>query len=155
MRYRLRLAIQEIELGGADAILGRDRDCTVTIDDALVSRRHARITLGPDGARLEDLGSRNGVYVNGVRVKGAVLLRDGDRIRLGAVDVVFHEVDGGAARERRTTGSLSVCSACESPFADGVDACPHCGQWVAGRPRVDTAQPMTRPRSRKRRASSR
>src|SRR5205085_12003827 len=48
--------------------IGRASDCEVLVPDQLVSGRHAQITLSDDGRlRVQDLGSRNGTYVNGVR----------------------------------------------------------------------------------------
>lgn len=74
---------------GASVVIGRDPLAAVTFApgaDRMVSRRHARVEcLGVDGNawRLEDLGSRNGVYVNGERVDGVVSLRHGDEVMLG------------------------------------------------------------------------
>jgi pSer/pThr/pTyr-binding forkhead associated (FHA) protein len=54
-------------------VIGRGRDCTIRLDDSGVSRMHARIARQPDGARfqIEDLGSRNGTFIGGYRVKTA------------------------------------------------------------------------------------
>jgi ABC transport system ATP-binding/permease protein len=64
--------------------IGRDPDNDVVIDAPMVSRRHARLVVDGDGARIEDLGSSNGTYVNGVRVRGAAVVRPGDRVGLGS-----------------------------------------------------------------------
>ena len=69
--------------------VGRSRDCDVVIDDAGVSRRHADIRPGPHGWTVEDLGSTNGVLVNGEEVRGARALEHGDRVELGSTEVVF------------------------------------------------------------------
>jgi hypothetical protein len=84
------LAGRRVEVA-ADLVLGRQAD--LVIDDPQVSRRHA--ALRPAGGRLEveDLGSLNGTWVNGVRVHGTVRLAPGDRVRLG--DTAF-EVEGAA-----------------------------------------------------------
>lgn len=71
-------------LDGADCLLGRRLDCHVCIHDQRVSRRHARIRREADGYQMEDLGSCNGTYVNGRRIQGAVRLRHGDEIEIGA-----------------------------------------------------------------------
>ncbi|HUP48691.1 MAG TPA: FHA domain-containing protein [Thermoanaerobaculia bacterium] len=70
-------------------VIGRDDDCAVIIDFTGVSRRHARITVGEARITLEDLGSKNGTFVNDVRVAGEVELRDRDRIRLGGLPLTF------------------------------------------------------------------
>ena len=65
------------------AVIGRHRDCDLRLVDALVSRRHARVcTRGPNTA-IEDLGSHNGLYVNGRRCSEVLPLHPGDRIALG------------------------------------------------------------------------
>jgi len=69
---------------GASLTLGRELGCEVVLDDPSVSRRHARMVARSDHWVLEDLGSRHGTFVNGVRGAPTVL-RTGDDIRLGAV----------------------------------------------------------------------
>jgi hypothetical protein len=69
--------------------IGRSRDCDVVLDDAGISRRHAEIRPGPDGWTVADLGSTNGVRVNGVEVRGAHALAPGDRVELGSTEIVF------------------------------------------------------------------
>ena len=65
VRYRLRFVLQELDLPQGGTIIGRSLDCHLTLEDPLVSRRHARIVVDEAGARIEDMGSRNGVRVNG------------------------------------------------------------------------------------------
>jgi Protein of unknown function (DUF3662)/FHA domain len=69
--------------------IGRSRDCDVVLDDAGVSRRHAEIRPGSDGWTVADLGSTNGVRVNGAEVRGAHALAPGDRVELGSTEIVF------------------------------------------------------------------
>lgn len=68
-------------------VLGRAGDCEVVFDELVVSGRHARVAHVGGGWSIEDLGSRNGTYVNGVAVPAtdgsSILLRDGDVVRLG------------------------------------------------------------------------
>jgi pSer/pThr/pTyr-binding forkhead associated (FHA) protein len=63
--------------------IGRGRDADLVLADELVSRRHAQVTLDGPGAVVEDLGSRNGTYVNGERIHGPVRLEPGDQLQLG------------------------------------------------------------------------
>ena len=72
--------------------MGRDRDCSVSIDSASVSRRHARIVVTGGAATIEDLRSKNGTYVNGQRVRDASALADGHQIRIGSVSMVYRSV---------------------------------------------------------------
>jgi len=70
-------------------VIGRSRDCEIVLDDAGISRRHAEIRPGPDGWTVEDLGSTNGVLVNGEAIRGAQPLHSGDRVELGSTEIVF------------------------------------------------------------------
>jgi two-component system cell cycle response regulator len=68
-------------------VLGRGTNATIVVDDASVSRRHARITRSADGAyAIEDLGSTNGTFVAGRRVQRAPLT-SGERVQLGRESV--------------------------------------------------------------------
>jgi two-component system cell cycle response regulator len=70
-------------VGDAPMTIGREPACEIEVDDGSVSRRHAKIAAGPDGAFfVEDLGSTNGTYVNDARVRTAAL-KDGDYLRVG------------------------------------------------------------------------
>jgi len=70
-------------LEGTLVDIGRDPSNHVVLECAITSRYHARIAVLPSGIVLEDRGSKNGVYVNGVRVEEPVLLHAGDRILIG------------------------------------------------------------------------
>lgn len=78
---------RRIEIGD-NATLGRLPECDVMLDDPSVSRRHARIQRRGMSWFIEDLGSTNGVKVNGSRV-GESDLADGDRLQLGGVQLLF------------------------------------------------------------------
>lgn len=79
-------------------LIGRDPASTVWVDSTVVSRRHARLVVGDDVITLEDLGSRNGTYVNGDRIEGVRQLGDGDEIRVGPACLILH-----ATRDDSTT----------------------------------------------------
>ena len=64
--------------------IGRDPGCTVQIDgDSFVSSRHARVFVVDGQAMVEDLGSTNGSFHNGIRLRGSRLLHPGDRVQVG------------------------------------------------------------------------
>ena len=71
-------------------IIGRDPDAAVWIDSAVVSRRHAQLLVRDGRVSIEDLGSRNGTFVNGTRLTGASPLAHGDEIRIGTLRLVVH-----------------------------------------------------------------
>jgi hypothetical protein len=88
-RALLVVAGRRLLVAPAGATIGRSRDCDVVLDDAGVSRHHARVRPDPPGWTIEDLGSTNGVRVNGQPVHGPHRLRLGDRIELGSTEIVF------------------------------------------------------------------
>ena len=63
-------------------LIGRDPEAGVRIDSTLVSRRHSMIVVTGESATIEDLGSKNGTYLNGKRLEEAEFLSHGDRITL-------------------------------------------------------------------------
>ena len=71
--------------------IGRSLAADVRFDDPTVSRRHALIVRQPDGVRVLDDRSLNGVFVNGARVEGKVL-KDGDEIIVGRYRLIFLDV---------------------------------------------------------------
>lgn len=72
-------------------VLGRNPDCDVVVDGKAVSRHHAKISQRDDGYWLEDLGSRNGTFLNGQLIRGASLLEPNDRIRICDVEFEFRD----------------------------------------------------------------
>jgi hypothetical protein len=81
-------------VGPAGATIGRSRECDVVLSDSNVSRRHAELRPLGDGWTVTDLGSTNGVRVNGRELapNEPHALKAGDRIDVGTVDARF-EVD--------------------------------------------------------------
>jgi pSer/pThr/pTyr-binding forkhead associated (FHA) protein len=77
--------------------IGRSSDNDVIIDSLLVSRRHARLDCSEGRCAVEDLGSANGLFVNGKRVSHA-MLNPGDRLRLGDVELTYRPAEARQAR---------------------------------------------------------
>jgi hypothetical protein len=77
-----------LEVKRPRVVIGRSRDCDIQLADANVSRRHAELRQEGASFWIVDLGSTNGIEVNGKRVKRAKL-RSGDTITLGSTDVTF------------------------------------------------------------------
>ncbi len=75
-------------LDAAQTTLGRDASNTISINDAEVSRHHARMTLQGGKIVLEDTGSTNGTSVNGNRISGPHVLKTGEMVSFGE-DIVF------------------------------------------------------------------
>lgn len=87
--YRLLWGQREVALEERENALGRGEDSVVWIDAPSVSRRHARLTIAGNLATLEDLGSKNGTFVNGIRISAPVALRDGDELKIGSVPMTL------------------------------------------------------------------
>jgi len=84
---------EKIPLAKNRVVIGRLLDVEICLDDAMVSRRHAELAIGPDGrAVIRDLGSRNGTFCNERRVTEEVL-HDGDLIRIGGTALKYLEAD--------------------------------------------------------------
>lgn len=76
-----------IEVRGP-TVIGRDATSGIRLErDEFVSARHARIEPRPEGAMVDDLGSTNGTFVNGAKVKRAKLAKVGDVIKVGATEL--------------------------------------------------------------------
>ena len=86
---RLRVDGRTELLGSRGAVVGRSRDADVVIDDPNVSRRHAEVRPSGGSWIVRDLGSTNGVKVNGRRIQGPQSLKRGDVIELGTARVTF------------------------------------------------------------------
>jgi pSer/pThr/pTyr-binding forkhead associated (FHA) protein len=106
MRFPLRLG---------ETLLGRSPYCSIVVNDGLVSRQHAAIRVTRDGMQIEDLGSRNGTFVNHRRISGTHVLSPGDRIDIGGHPMEI-ELDSREDRPYRET--LAVTGEYQPPPAD-------------------------------------
>ena len=97
--FKLVWNAREIARRNGANILGRDRDAVAWIDVHSVSRHHARILVAGETATLEDLGSKNGTFLKGKPVTAPRALGDGDRVRIGTVEMTFRRYEGGISTE--------------------------------------------------------
>src|SRR5690242_11337313 len=103
MRFRLRYLQHDLELNEGTFAVGRNASCQLSLDDPLVSRRHALFEVGGGGVTVEDLNSRNGVIVNGHRIEAKVTISVGDRILIGSQELTLL-----AARDPQNSGGVGV-----------------------------------------------
>src|ERR1700679_3468930 len=89
MPYRLRYLAHDLELPVGEFVVGRSTECQLSLDDPLVSRRHAVLRVRRDGVSVQDFGSRNGVLVNGVKIVGERELAAGDKGSIGSQEMVL------------------------------------------------------------------
>jgi len=90
-RYLVEGEARAIELGGSEITIGRGLDNRLVLADPSVSRGHAVLRRGDDGWTLHDLGSTNGIMINGQPVPQGVV-QPGDTLRIGMVDVAVEAV---------------------------------------------------------------
>jgi hypothetical protein len=91
----------QVRLGEGEHLLGRAADVAVWLESPSVSRHHARLRVsGPDMA-IEDLGSKNGTYLRGKRVRKPSPVADGDDIELGSILVTIRVFDTSGSTESR------------------------------------------------------
>jgi len=93
---------------GAEETVGRGRGASIRLPDAEASRRHARIRVARGEATVEDLGSKNGLRLNGVRVdRRPAPLHPGDEIALGETALAFEDPFGRAGHAGRPPAAAS------------------------------------------------
>jgi len=140
-RFFLRYQAIDLKLDTTDFVVGRTSGCHLVLGDALVSRRHAAFRVTRDGVEVRDLGSRNGVLVNGTRIDGPSLLKDGDQVRVGAQDLLLSSVE----RDPRDDGTeeLIQCRHCGEVYDVTHETCPACGKREVGGATGDGQLPDT------------
>jgi Inner membrane component of T3SS, cytoplasmic domain len=89
MSYRLRYKQHDLELPEGRFVIGRSAQCQLSLDDPLVSRQHALLTVEGESVFVEDLGSRNGVLLNDVRIQGRQQVTLSDRIKIGSQELAL------------------------------------------------------------------
>jgi hypothetical protein len=124
--YRLRYQSTDLEMPPGEFVVGRSSSCHLALDDALVSRRHAVFQVSDDALTVEDLGSRNGISVNGRKVEGAHPVGHMDRVTIGSQELLIVEV-GRRIQGNRPTQEYALCEACSSPVDADASHCPSCG----------------------------
>lgn len=123
--------------------MGRSSDCWLTLDDPLISRRHARFLASDDSVSIEDLGSRNGVRVNDRSISDRVFLNDGDKIKVGSQQFLLRKVLPHEARTRKATGFMMTCSTCGLPYGSESFGCPNCVPQLAPEVHEETTNTVT------------
>jgi predicted component of type VI protein secretion system len=112
----------ELELGSL--LIGRLPECDICLNDNLVSRMHARISIEEDSVLIEDLHSTNGIYVNRGRVQQQVRACEGDRLLIGSTELsIFQgqrEPRGVRSAPRPPSGASLLSARTQSPVHDSA-----------------------------------
>jgi len=134
-------------------LIGRAEECDIRPLSDEVSRRHCAIVVGPEAVSVEDLGSRNGTYVNGERIKERTPVTDGDLLRVGSLELRFSCTSQGGAggseddisRWLMTEGDGSNTTAARSAPAQAPAEGGKVAETVAERGDGDTVTGIRRP----------
>lgn len=97
LRYTIELGGRMAVVGTTELVIGRSLSCSLAVDHGSVSRIHASVRIVGGACEIADLGSSNGTFVNGRRVRGTpVAIGPNDDVRLGRakLTVTISEADG-------------------------------------------------------------
>lgn len=123
--FRLRYRSNDLELSFGDFVIGRSSRCNLALADALVSRRHAVLHVRPGAVVVEDLGSRNGVVVNGLQIDGPRQLEHMHRFFIGAQELTLIDVE--QVTDRVGGERYVVCNSCGAVSGAAKRHCGDCG----------------------------
>jgi pSer/pThr/pTyr-binding forkhead associated (FHA) protein len=139
VKFRLRYRAIDIKLEKGEFFVGRESTSNLVLDDAYVSRKHAVFRVVRNIVEVEDLGSRNGVQVNGTRIEGPTRLKHGDRVDIGPHGLLLEDIsvteqlaDGEVPRtvSGYTVELSHTCVKCGVPLAYGLKECSNCGETL-------------------------
>ena len=113
-----------------EIVVGRSSELDMVLVEDMVSRKHAKISANAENILIQDLGSTNGTFVNGEKIK-KVRLKEGDRILIGTSIIKLVAVDSNLAlseekaRENlRQTGQRQNVSGANKPMSGSIDEIP-------------------------------
>jgi ABC-type multidrug transport system ATPase subunit len=120
-------------------VVGRATDCDVCLPHAMVSRYHALLERGPEGLRLRDLASVNGVFVGGRRITDPVLVGEGERVGIGPylftlTNGVIHSLDSSRSlrlEAHRLEKTVRMPTGEVRKLLDNVSLVVHPGEFVS------------------------
>ncbi|WP_044251384.1 DUF4388 domain-containing protein [Chondromyces apiculatus] len=106
-----------------EIFVGRSSDLDMVLVEDMVSRRHARIACSTDQILIEDLGSTNGTFVNGEKIKQTAL-KEGDRVLIGTSILKVVSVDPSAPAPRRRLDEPSMRTGQTKTMSGSIDEIP-------------------------------
>ena len=122
-------SVRQIGLGRKPLVFGRSSECDVVLDDAFVSREHARVACDPSSNAflIQDLNSKNGTWLNGAKLDATPrALADGDRVAFGKnrVTITFSESDTTLTLRADLPSDLHVDLASREVFVNNSRVAP-------------------------------
>ncbi len=131
--------VEKLFAAKARIVIGRGGDCDVVLPHPLVSRYHALVERRPEGLRLSDLSSVNGVFVAGRRIADPVLIKEGEQVGIGPFlfslrEGVIHSLDNGRSLRLEARGlekTVPVGRGQTRKLLDGIDLVVHPGEFVS------------------------
>lgn len=118
------LAGRKLELDKPAQVFGREAGNDVQVPDGRISRQHARIQRAADGYIIEDLGSTNGTFINGARLRKPQALQPGDEIALGDSLFVFRQAPAPGAAPRAVKDTDRHAAVKDQPAAQPASSAP-------------------------------
>ncbi len=118
--------------------IGRQEGNTIRLTERNVSRHHARLLRRNGSIVVEDLGSYNGVRVNGERIEGTAELHGGDRVQIGDYELAIDDGAAAVAHDRIPTRELEISPGAKT--SPGVASPPSAGEQMAQRPAAAVEQ---------------
>jgi len=100
---------ETVSMTGNEMVIGRDPDCDYPLKYPVISWRHARLEKTSSGLVIEDLGSKNGTFVDGQQISGRVTLKPGSEIGLGSFRFKLLD-DSGVLAKRSYQGNVTVAA---------------------------------------------
>lgn len=96
----------EVSFNGTEMVIGRDPSCDQVLDYPMISGRHARIFRKKGNLLVQDLGSANGTFVNGLKIRGVTAIKPGDTIGLGSY--TFQLTEQQTFQKRDYRGNVTI-----------------------------------------------
>jgi predicted component of type VI protein secretion system len=127
-------------LEDAEATVGRDNSNTIAINDAEISRKHAKLELRGMSYVIQDLGSTNGTFINGARISGIQVLNPGDTVSFGEnITLMYETVADPNATMLSSAKSPKTAAALQKPAPVRIAPAPAPAPAYAGQVPVGPA----------------
>lgn len=104
-----------IEPDHPELILGRSPGCQIVIDSKNISRKHCKLKQDIDGIWIEDLASKNGVFINGKQIIASTLLSDSDEIQIGDIRLRFSDSNAAILKRLNSVPAFGEAQAQAEP----------------------------------------